>query len=550
MLSCDDFTEYHKDVLEGCYDCVDRIVLNGYFPLGQQGGAFRLWWRRLTGSEETLNQNHLARMAGNFSRRVHAFAKKAHIPIIHCDAGTRKGDLAGKYLPTDPSFQGLFLILVAKAPGLVWEVRQCKNGTPHLERKKPWPYVNHYHFHIVDKEWGHLTIKMSGHPPFNIQAMLNGHEWVERKARKKTISSVKEGNCFVGGSDFMALQGVADTLCRKDAIGQLAKACDRWVYSTCLSFALDTEEQKRSEFHYRYSCYQIEYSRNLLFERGTLLDKVYQGVIDRNRSLLNMDKIKTIFGWKKRPHKRATAPRLERTLEGPTYDLTVFKIHFGKLTLKMYDKGDRVLRIEAIAHNVKELRCGKSLEKLSDMLAKLRQMVSDFLNALCAAHISYLDEGMLDSLSQPTQRGARRLAGIDLVKPRMRAVGEALLVLSVKPGGFTIKELAQKAGEAFKEVPYSARQAAYDLKKFKGKDMLVSVPNSRCYRLSSFGTRLLAGLIILREKVIKPIIAGLCKKTVGRPPKNMQPRDTSYDTLRSEMLKLLGELNLVAQTAH
>jgi hypothetical protein len=30
----------------------------------------------------------------------------------------------------------------------------------------------------------------------------------------------------------------------------------------------------------------------------------------------------------------------------------------------------------------------------------------------------------------------------------------------------------------------------------------------------------------------------------------MQPRDTSYDTLRSEMLKLLGELNLVAQTAH
>ena len=42
MLSYDDFTEYHKDLLEGTYDCVDRIVLNGYFPLGQQGGAFRL----------------------------------------------------------------------------------------------------------------------------------------------------------------------------------------------------------------------------------------------------------------------------------------------------------------------------------------------------------------------------------------------------------------------------------------------------------------------------------------------------------------------------
>jgi len=550
MLSYDDFTEYHNDLLEGTYDCVDRIVLNGYFPLGQQGGAFRVWWRRLTGSEETLDTNHLARMAGAFSRRVHAFAKKRHIPILHCEPGTRKGDLAETYLPKDPSFRGLFLILVAKAPGLVWEVRPCKNGSPHLERRIPWPYVNHYHFHIVDKEWGHLTIKMSGHPPFNIQVMLNGHEWVERKARKKTISSVKEGNCFVGGSDFMALDRVADTLRRKDAIGQLAKACDRWVYSTCLSFALDTEEQKRSGFHYQYSCYQIEYSRNLLFERGTVLDQVYQGLIDRNRSLLDLDRIKTIFGWKKRPHNRAVAPRLERLLEGPTYDLTVFKIHFGKLSLKMYDKGARVLRIEAIAHNVKELRCGKRLEKLSEMLARLRQIVSDFLNALCAAHISYLDEGMLDSLSQPTQRGTRRLAGIDLQKARMRAVSEALLALSAKPSGFSIKELAEKTGHVLKGIPYTVRQAAYDLAKFRGKNMLVSVASSRFYRLSSFGTRLLAGIIILREKVIKPVLAGLCKKKVGRPPKNMQPRDTSYDTLRNEMLKLLGQLNLTDQNAY
>ena len=43
-------------------------------------------------------------------------------------------------------------------------------------------------------------IKMSGHPPFGIQVMLNGHEWVERQAQKQTISIQKEGNCFTGGS--------------------------------------------------------------------------------------------------------------------------------------------------------------------------------------------------------------------------------------------------------------------------------------------------------------------------------------------------------------
>ena len=32
------------------------------------------------------------------------------------------------------------------------------------------------------------------------------------------------------------------------------------------------------------------------------------------------------------------------------YDLTIFKLHCGKLTLKIYTKGERVLRVEAIAH--------------------------------------------------------------------------------------------------------------------------------------------------------------------------------------------------------
>jgi hypothetical protein len=39
MPQQDDFTLYHKKLLDSHYDCVDRIVLNGYFPLGQPGGA-------------------------------------------------------------------------------------------------------------------------------------------------------------------------------------------------------------------------------------------------------------------------------------------------------------------------------------------------------------------------------------------------------------------------------------------------------------------------------------------------------------------------------
>ena len=157
MKAEDDFSAYYSELLEGRYDCVDRIVLNGYFPLGQQGGAFRVWWRRLTGGDDTLDEEHLLRLAGRFSRRVHAYATAHRIPLIHCGAGEHKHELAQKHLPAAQDFTGLFLILVAKAPALVWEVSRSRRGAPHLDRRKPWPYVNHYHFHFIDKESGAIS---------------------------------------------------------------------------------------------------------------------------------------------------------------------------------------------------------------------------------------------------------------------------------------------------------------------------------------------------------------------------------------------------------
>jgi hypothetical protein len=52
----DRFSELYQDLLSGSYDCVDRIVLNGYFRQGHSAGGFRVWWQKLTGSVETLGQ--------------------------------------------------------------------------------------------------------------------------------------------------------------------------------------------------------------------------------------------------------------------------------------------------------------------------------------------------------------------------------------------------------------------------------------------------------------------------------------------------------------
>ena len=77
----DDFSLRYGDLLTGSYDCVDRIVLNAFFPLGDQPGGLRTWWRRRhDGSDEELDTTHLMRLAARFARRVKAWGAANAVP--------------------------------------------------------------------------------------------------------------------------------------------------------------------------------------------------------------------------------------------------------------------------------------------------------------------------------------------------------------------------------------------------------------------------------------------------------------------------------------
>ena len=201
----------------------------------------------------------------------------------------------------------------------------------------------------------------------------------------------------------------SQTPCPKlETIGRLSQLCERWIYTSCLCFALDLEEQQRSGFHYTYSVYQVEYSRNLIFHLGGQMEQVFQGLIDRTRARLNVKRLKTLFGMKTRPYRKrkGKAPRCEVVVETPSYDLTIFKLHFGKLTLKMYTKGERVLRIEVIVHNTQALRCGRRLERFPQIVVRLHQILEQFLGNVYCMDAAFISDETLNQL--PTPLGSAR----------------------------------------------------------------------------------------------------------------------------------------------
>jgi len=555
MTPADDFSTYYDDLLDGRYDCVDRLILNAYFTFGHNPGGFRQWWRALTGSDATLDNTHLMRMAARFARRVYAYAGANGIPVIHCDTKEHKHEIAEVAQPCDPTVSGLFLILVARAKAPLWEITRKDDVILNIKRKMS--YVNHYYFHIQDPEWGHLCIKICGHPPFPATIILNGHEWVEREAGRHGLAFTKEGNCFTDANNWNNLDQYADTLSTTSAIGQLAEVIDRWLYSACLNFALDQVEQEQTGFRYAFSCYQLEYSRNLLFQRGTDVDRVFQALIDRTRTTLDIKKVMHLFGAKHRPSRRrrskrgragGSVPRLQYTIERPTHDLTVFKVHFGLLTLKIYAKGERVLRVEAVAHNVKALKQGKVLSQLPALVTTLQGMAIRFLDVLRAAHPATFDAAVATALARPSQVGAQRLAGIDIRALRTRAVLHALFALGISPTGFAVRDLAQtvRSQMGWDADQYTIRHAAYDFKKLRGKGLITQIARKRRYQLDLSNAPVAYATLVLHEQVFCPILSGVAHHDAMAKREPQHEIDRHYETVWDALHATMQAVSIAA----
>src|SRR5260370_13992972 len=117
----------------------------------------------------------------------------------------------------------------------------------------------------------------------------------------------------------------------------------------------------------------------------------------------------------------------------------------------------------------------------------------------------------------------------------MAAVIESVVALSTQPGGFSSGDLAVKVQERLRvsAADYQPRQAAYDLKKLRGKMLVSKIGKSRLYKAPAKGLQTLAALGILRDKVLKPVLRN--RNLKRQSPSSNNSLDHHYHNLRQEM---------------
>jgi DNA-binding transcriptional ArsR family regulator len=125
----------------------------------------------------------------------------------------------------------------------------------------------------------------------------------------------------------------------------------------------------------------------------------------------------------------------------------------------------------------------------------------------------------------------------------MRAVLTAVLALSSQARGFRVEDLASFVAEIL-DTSYTPRQASYDLRKLRGKGLVKKIERTRRYECPVEGLRTVMAVVLLREKVIKPILAAA--RTPGEAPRveNKDPLNAHYHAVRDAMEKLFQQLGL------
>ncbi len=90
------------------------------------------------------------------------------------------------------------------------------------------------------------------------------------------------------------------------------------------------------------------------------------------------------------------------------------------------------------------------------------------------------------------------------------------------------------------------------MKKLRGKQLVVKVERSRRYQVPADGLRTMTALVVLREQVLKPLLAAAAdphasdpsRPRQGRKPKHWSSLDDHYQTLRITLHALLADLGV------
>jgi hypothetical protein len=287
----------------------------------------------------------------------------------------------------------------------------------------------HYYFYFMDADLGLIHLRVRTWAPFRLQFYCNGHSRLARQSAAEGIGFTAADNAFIRIGDWQRAQDLADGF----SPDQLHRVLDRYAALCCP--VLDVFRQT-----YHWSLMRVEYATDVIFRSAATLGPLYEQLIRESVLSVKADQITTFLGHKITPQLgQEIGSQFTTRIEG-----TGIKHHFGKASIKMYDKHGIVLRIETTTNDVSFFKHHRKVEYRDGLpargLAPVKKSIYSLIdlreimmgcNRRYLAHLSALDDfsagvRALDRVTKPRTVGDKAVKGINFFEAGDSALLHAL----------------------------------------------------------------------------------------------------------------------------
>jgi hypothetical protein len=512
------FLSRYQSLVTGVLSGFDRVVFHGILQrLMRKAGMWFLL------QEANVRLLDFPKYATGITERVKAAAlaeaQRNDRPIRYLDTPkVDKQELARKILAENRVEEGLICVFTAVEPCTTFEYQRSADPAQRglVPRRSKCLHVYQYRMH---PRFGFMSARIQTWLPFNIQICINGREWLTRQLLSNGEKSfTRFENCFTRLADPAKAQRLMDEQLTTDWPAVLDEV------------ARDLNPVHEQIFHaspmpYYWTAHQTEWATDLLFRDPKSLSGVYPELVRYAMHAFHSPDVMRFLA-QKAPGRytgqivtsfkdRAEGVRVKHWLRGNS--------------IKMYDKGASVLRIETtigepgdfkvfrplVNHPEKKLAWQPLRKGVADLhrRAEVSQRSNNtYLEALSAVGDTTPCSRIFDAVSRPVISRGRSVRALRLTDANDIALLEAISRGEFSIAGFRNRDirglLHPKAGSLPKDD--QRRLAAQITRLFKilrTHGLIQKIQKTTRYRLTDSGRLLIAALFATRKADIKQLIA-------------------------------------------
>lgn len=195
----------------------------------------------------------------------------------------------------------------------------------------------HYYFYFIDEQVGLGYVRVPTWCPFRLQVYINGHNLLATELKQAGIKFSMIDNAFDSLEDTGKAQELSDNL----SIEKLHRKLDEFAWRFCPVY-------KDLNLRYHWSVMQAEYATDIVFKKQESLQTIYSELVATAIHTVKPENIATFLGHK-------LDPRYEGEV-GNNYNVRIegsrVKHTMGSVSIKMYDKFRKILRIETTTNDI------------------------------------------------------------------------------------------------------------------------------------------------------------------------------------------------------